>query len=72
MGYDELLSHERYNLKLYACDIHIYVHMTVNTSYTISYCALNESDDYFAIVFQHDAKNSKWWKEDNTIENPNL
>jgi len=46
--------------------------MFKNTSYSISYCALNDSDDDCAGVFQQDARNCKWRKEENTIENPNL
>jgi len=46
--------------------------MFMNTSYSISYCALNDSDDDCAVVFQQDARNCKWRKEENRIENQNL
>jgi hypothetical protein len=46
--------------------------MIINTSYTISCCVLNDSDDDCAVVFQQGARKNKWRKEENTIENPNL
>lgn len=44
--------------------------MIMNTSYTIFCCVLYDSDGDSTVVFQLDARNSKWVKEDNTIENP--
>jgi len=40
----------------------------MNTSYTISCCALNDSDDDCALVFQQDARNNKWREEENQLK----